>query len=179
MTATTTTAAATTTAKTPIATRLAARDVMSRDLVTVPEDLTVREALELLIDHEISGAPVEDREGRLLGVVSLADIARASAEEGGFEVDRSNPLFAVRAWGEHFEPGEFAGLRLAGESRPVREIMTPAVYTAGEDTPVAGVAAAMVDGHIHRVLVTRDGRAVGVISSLDLIKLLLDRGPRV
>jgi CBS domain-containing protein len=151
---------------------LSAGDLMSRDPVVVPADLTVGEALELFAAREISGAPVRGDDGKLVGVVSLADIARACGEGGDLEFDRSNPLFAVREWGEHFEPGEFAGLHLSDESRTVADVMTPVVTTVAEETPVRGVARTMLDAHIHRVVVVRDGVPVGVISSLDLLRLL-------
>jgi CBS domain-containing protein len=170
------TAMTATTPSTPVARAaadLTAGDVMSREPVVVPDDLTVAEAIELFAGHEISGAPVRDRDGKLVGVVSLADIARAGAEGGDLDLDRSNPLFAVREWGEHFEPGEFARLHVTDESRTVGDVMTPAVYTVPEEMPVSGVARTMLDAHLHRVVVVRGDEPVGVISSLDLLRLLV------
>jgi CBS domain-containing protein len=66
---------------------LTARDVMTADVMAVSEDLTLREVARFLIDREITGAPVLDGRGRLLGIVSLADIARATGE-----VERPGPL---------------------------------------------------------------------------------------
>jgi CBS domain-containing protein len=54
----------------------------------------------------------------------------------------------------------------------VQDIMTPAVYTVRDDAPVAMLARTMVAGRIHRLFVTRGGRIVGIVTSLDLLKLL-------
>jgi CBS domain-containing protein len=56
--------------------------------------------------------------------------------------------------------------------------MTPTVYTVPEKTPVAKIAQTMVAGRIHRVFVTRRGRVVGIVTSLDLVGLLAEKRPR-
>jgi CBS domain-containing protein len=60
------------------------------------------------------------------------------------------------------------------ESLPVREIMTPTIYTVPEDTPISDIAKAMVAGRIHRLLVTRGTRLVGIITTLDMLKIFFD-----
>jgi CBS domain-containing protein len=66
------------------------------------------------------------------------------------------------------------------ESEPgtlVRDIMTPTVYTIPEDTPVSEVARTMIAGRIHRLFVTREGHVVGIVTTLDLLKLLCQDEP--
>ncbi|MBZ5546075.1 MAG: CBS domain-containing protein, partial [Acidobacteriia bacterium] len=53
--------------------------------------------------------------------------------------------------------------------------MTPTVYTVPESTPVSKLAQTMISGRIHRLLVTRRGRVVGIVTALDLLRLLVDR----
>jgi CBS domain-containing protein len=53
--------------------------------------------------------------------------------------------------------------------------MTPTVFTVPENTPVSRLAKTMISGRIHRLLVTRRGRIVGIVTALDLLKLLVDR----
>ena len=156
--------------------QLVARDVMHSEVLTVRDDMSVDEVAALLADNEISGAPVEDREGRLVGVVSVTDIALAAAEGGKLASDRSNPTFFVRGWEDRMEAEELAGLRIEGEGLLVREIMTPAVYSVPEDLPVSRVAETMIDSHIHRLLVTRGNQVVGIITTSDLLGLLVDAG---
>ena len=62
--------------------RLIARDLMNEEVMTVPADWTARQLAEFLTDNEISGAPVVDGEGHVVGVVSLSDLARSEAEGG-------------------------------------------------------------------------------------------------
>ncbi|MCL4839918.1 MAG: CBS domain-containing protein [Thermoanaerobaculia bacterium] len=156
--------------------QLVARDVMNSEVLTVRDDMSIDEVAALLADNEISGAPVEDREGRLVGVVSVTDIALAAAEGGKLAGDRSNPTFFVRGWEDRMEAEELAGLRIEGEGLLVREIMTPAVYSVPEDLPVSRVAETMIDSHIHRLLVTRGNQVVGIITTSDLLGLLVDAG---
>ena len=60
---------------------VAAKEVMNPDVITVRDDMTVQEVAAFLTENQISGAPVEDGEGRLVGVVSYADIARAAKSQ--------------------------------------------------------------------------------------------------
>lgn len=160
-----------------LAVKPTAKDVMSRDPVVVRDDFTAAEVVELFRDHEISGAPVEDRQGRLVGVISLADIARAGSEDSTIAYDRSTPGYFLRDWEEEYNPEDLRRLHLEGAGPRVRDVMTPSLFTVGEDAPVADVARLMVTSHLHRVLVTREGEGphggvVGIISSLDLLELL-------
>jgi len=56
----------------------------------------------------------------------------------------------------------------------VRDVMTPTVYTVTEDTPAVDLARTMISGRVHRLFVTRMGRIVGIVTSLDLLRLLCD-----
>jgi len=119
---------------------LTAKDVMSEAVVTVRDDLGLRQLAEILAEHQISGAPVEDDEGSLLGVVSVTDVNRSAAEP----------------------------------ELTVRQIMTPIADTVSEETPVPEIARVMVAHHYHRMVVTRHERPVGIVSSMDLLKLIAE-----
>jgi len=151
---------------------LAARDVMNPEVLTVRVDLTVRELAAFLTEHQISGAPVVDRDGRVVGVVSVTDVAENDAERPGLVDDPSGPGFAVRGWEERMNPEDVRSLHVESDDLLVRDIMTPTVYTVPDDTPVPKLARAMVAGRIHRLLVTRKSRVVGIVTSLDLVRLL-------
>lgn len=154
--------------------QLVARDVMNSEVVTVREDMTVEEVASLLKEREISGAPVEDAAGRLVGVVSVTDIALAAAEGGRLRGDISSPSFFVRGWEDKADAEELAGLHVENEDLLVREVMTPAIYSVPEDLPVGRVAETMIDGHVHRLLVTRGEQVVGIVTSSDLLGLLVE-----
>lgn len=153
---------------------ITAADLMNPEILTVPEDMTVRELARYLIDHEITGAPVEDEAGRLVGVVSVVDIAAVASDSGDLSTDRSSPDFYVRGWEDTVSTEEIRNFRVDNEDLQVGEIMTPTVYSVGEDASVSEVASMMLRGHLHRVLVTRDDRPVGIVSTSDLLGLLVE-----
>lgn len=149
-----------------------ARDVMSRDVFTFPEDGTVMELSEFLMEKGVSGVPVVNGKGKLTGVVSVTDIAEQTADLG--EPVASRPSFFSLGEQRRLEPDEVRALHLENEGCLVKDIMTPTVYTIPDDTPLPAVAKTMVTGRIHRLLVTKAGRVVGIVTALDLLKVLAD-----
>lgn len=158
---------------------ITAADLMSPDVLTVPEDMPVRDLAAFLIDHEITGAPVVDAEGRLVGVVSVVDIADlAAGEEEDEETAGGGALQGFFGHGfdavspeELAELGPFEGEE--GETR-VGEIMNPDVYSVSEDATVSQVASTLLNNHVHRLLVIEEGRVLGIITTSDLLGLLVE-----
>ena len=147
-------------------------DVMNRQVLAVRPDMSVHELATFLTENQITGAPVIDHQGHLLGVVSETDIAECEGERADMVRDRSDPEFDLRGWEDQVNPDEIRDLHVEGGDLSVRDIMTPAAYTIPHDTPVSRVAQTMIAGRIHRLLVTRESRVVGIVTSLDLLKLL-------
>jgi CBS domain-containing protein len=154
---------------------ITAADLMNPKVLAVRDDLTLRELAAFLIHNQITGAPVEDAGGRLVGVVSTVDIAEAvlaGREEGadgegddeGMEEDGD----------EEPEDDDLDVLRLAGGDLLVRDIMTPLVDAVPEDATVPEIARRMLDSHVHRLLVVREGKPVGIVTTSDLLGLLVD-----
>jgi CBS domain-containing protein len=139
---------------------LCAADLMSHDLVMIPQDMSVRGAARMLSRAEISGAPVVDDEGRCIGVISATDFIRWA--EDGPRPDSNPDACACSPW-QIIEEHEFP-------EGCVREIMTTDPVTAPPETPVGDLARMMLNAHIHRVIVVdRGGRPVGVVSSTDIL----------
>lgn len=153
---------------------LTARDLMSTEVATVRDDLTLEELASFLVENDISGAPVTDEGGRLVGVITLADLARVQSERGEVTPELFDPGFFARGWEGHFEVEELRKLHVESSGRLVREAMTPTVFSLPEETPVPEIARTLVNGHIHRVLVTREGQVVGVVSAMDLLELMAE-----
>jgi CBS domain-containing protein len=163
---------------------------MNAEVLTVPEDMALPDLARYLLEHEISGAPVVDRDGKVVGVVSLADIVAADADaDADAEADRrpgetaSSGGFYDRGWDDSDEEGHLVRADLADledceeaewEELEVADIMTEEVYSVAEDAPVSEIASTMLRHHVHRLLVARDGQAVGIISTSDLLGLLVD-----
>lgn len=149
-----------------------AREVMNPVVLAVREDMTVRELATFLTEHEISGAPVQDKGGKLVGVVSLRDIVESATESEEEFAEKPRPISKM-GWGDRLTPNELSQMHIEDEGLLVREIMTPSVYTIDAGTPVAKVAKAMISGHVHRLVVTQKDRPVGIVSTMDLLKLLV------
>ena len=159
---------------------ITAADVMNPRVLTVRAGMTVRELAHFLMENEISVAPVVDEDSKLVGVVSVTDITFALAEddeededdEGEDEGDRTASDFFRDAWGESLRRTEIEDLELEDELE-VREIMTPEVHTVPEQMPIPEVAELMIRSHVHRLLVTREDKVVGILSTSDLLGLLV------
>lgn len=131
-----------------------ARDVMSRSVVTVSPEATLREAIALLHERRISGVPVA-RDGVPVGVVSRTDVFAA--------LDDALPAAGASVDG-------LACARLL--ARKVGEVMTPRIVSVAEEASLSDVAQAMVGERVHRVLVTRGGKLTGIVSAFDLATAL-------
>ena len=150
-----------------------AKDVMNPKVLSVRDEMTLHELATFLTENEISGAPVLDRNGRLVGVVSQTDIALSEAERAAVEHDDSG-------WGtnlsrvKRLNREDLSGLHLEESGLLVRDIMTAAAYTIPEALPVSQVAKTMIAGRLHRLLVTRDHHVVGIVTPFDLLNLLVE-----
>jgi CBS domain-containing protein len=154
---------------------LCARDIMQKRVLSVPPDLPIPELVDFLISHRVSGVPVMEK-GKLVGIVSRSDLVRAVS------LERSLAGIVAQAF-EHdeFAPGEVpppVGLRSSAvqalQNRTVRTIMVTDPISVAPDTPVGDVARLLVTKHMHRVLVTDGAKVLGLISSLDVVRLVAD-----
>lgn len=147
-----------------------AKDIMRKSLISANPKMTIREVAKLFIDSQISGAPVIDSDGKLLGVISQTDLIRHEREA---PEKSSVPLYyrnddaaALSSRGFHIEDPEFSR---------VENMMTPAVLSADESTSVEDLARRMLDNHIHRILITHGGKLCGIVTSMDMLRALLDK----
>jgi CBS-domain-containing membrane protein len=149
-------------------TTLTAAEVMTRKVITIDEDASIREAAMLLLDHGISGAPVKDEFGRIIGLISLRDIARFERERTGTRVEEL-PYGCVQG------PRLPFGFHLDNEDEAaVRQFMTPILITVRDQAPVREVIQTLIERAVHRVLVRNvEGDIVGLISALDILHSLL------
>ncbi len=146
-----------------------AKDIMRRKVITVTPDKTISEVARLLIDRKITGAPVVDRKGNVVGVISQTDIVRRDRER--------SPGASVPSYYREGEEWTFSnGYQIEDpDLTRVRDLMTPAVLSADEDAPVEELARCMLQKHIHRIVITRHGRLCGIVTSMDMLNALLDR----
>lgn len=144
-----------------------ATDVMKSPVITVNESASLSEVARLLEEKNISGAPVVDDAGRLVGIVSEMDLIRRSQE---LQVKSYRDPFAwVSPYTSIEEMATFTqGLCRVGET-PVSQIMTKRVYSVNEDESLEEVAKIMARRRINRLPVLRGQEVVGIISRGDLV----------
>ena len=148
-----------------------AQDLMTTDVLTVEADWPLDRVAQFLIDHEISGAPVVDN-GTLVGVVSLTDLARHDSSAGETVMEQPAAYYRHELEGEYSEE-DLATFHLSeGGDTTAEDIMTPQVYDVSLHTSVQQVAQVMQRGGIHRVFVTEDGDLRGIITALDMLKVV-------
>jgi CBS domain-containing protein len=147
------------------------RDVMTTDVVTVGLEATYGEMVDRLLAHDISGLPVVDADGILLGLVTEADLVSREA----YGPDRRRPLGLVADVLRDRDPD---WLRTASGTT-AREIMTQDVATASPDEELRVAARRMLESGYKRLpVVATDGRVVGIVSRRDVLALAyIDRLP--
>lgn len=143
-----------------------ARDLMTKDLVTVPPDMPLSAVARIMAERGISGVPVVGPDGTLLGMLTEGDLIRRLAAA----TDKPASWFA----GLFASPAEQAARFAKTHGRRARDAMTTAVHTATEDTPVEQIAALFERTGIRRVPILREGKLVGLVSRADLLRALLD-----
>jgi CBS domain-containing protein len=141
-----------------------AGDVMTRKVISVASDASAMQAGTLMLKHQISGLPVVDSSGILLGIISEGDFLRR-AELG---TQRRRPRWLAFLIG----PGRLASEYVHACGRKVKEIMTPNPYTVTEATPMSEVVQLMERHRIKRVPVVCGRRLVGIVSRADLLRAL-------
>lgn len=144
---------------------------MTANPVSIDHDATVREALALFNNKGFSTAPVIDDAGRPIGVLSSSDILVHDQEKTDYLATDQTVERAVKT-----ETGEKLrfGFHVENVDRTlVSDLMTPAVFTVGPDTPAAQVIADMLRLKVHHLFVMDAERTlVGVISALDVLRKL-------
>jgi predicted transcriptional regulator len=139
------------------------RDVMTPDVVKLRQDMSLREAANVLSQAQISGAPVVDYQGKCIGVLSATDFVRCALNPG---VD-STILDRVA----HNIPVDWQLLPAVElPVEPVRKYMTRDVVTIGPEASIRYAARLMLDAHIHRLMVVdAQDRPIGILSSTNIL----------
>jgi CBS domain-containing protein len=139
-----------------------AGDVMTRNVVTVGPETTVPQLVDILLTRNISGVPVVDAGGVLVGVVTEGDLVRRA--ELGTERKRGS-------WLSFFTgTATMAQDYVRSHGSKVSDIMSPGVIAVGRAAPLAEIADLMEERHVRRVPVVEDGKVVGIISRANLLR---------
>lgn len=140
---------------------------MSREVLALAPDTSLSAAARLFATRHITGAPVIDHTGQVLGVVSQTDLvdpdrsrSEASGHSGYYRVSE----------GQTDAVGEAVG----SEDGMVADVMSANVLSIGPAAPLCEAIHSMVAEGVHRLLVADEGRLVGIISSMDVLRVLSD-----
>ncbi len=150
---------------------LTAKDVMTPHVKSVPQSWTMQKFAEFLSQNNISGSPVADEDGKLVGIATLKDIAE-------FHFQSVNENYEQQMTDEELKESRrlrmmiFEGL--AKVPVEVRDILTPIVFSVSEDATVKEVAELMMAEHLHRVFVKSGETLTGIITTYDLLKVIVE-----
>lgn len=142
-----------------------AEDVMTRDVISITPDATVLQAARLMLQHHISGLPVVDEDGRLVGVLSEGDFLRR--QETRTERKRSRWLEFLMG------PGRIAVEYSHSHGSKVAEVMTIDVQTVDESTVLEDIVELMERKRIKRVPVVCGGELVGIVTRSNLMHAMV------
>lgn len=146
---------------------MTARDIMSTNVLTVNKDTTIEEIAHLLADNNISGVPVLDSSGKVIGMVTEKDLLYKDVEPRfPAMVEILGGLIFLQGAKQYNEE-----LRKLVATK-AEDIMSQNVITIDEDEPVERVARLMVEKDINRVPVLKNGKLSGIISRADVVKYI-------
>ena len=146
---------------------LTAGDIMTTDVHTVHQDTEIKALASMFVEHNVNAMPVLDDDGLLVGMVTQTDL-----------VEQGKPLhiptvISLFDWVIYLEsPKNFSEQVRKVTARKVGEICAKDTVVCATDTPVAVVASLMVDNKVHLVPVVTDGKMVGVVARLDIIRTM-------
>ena len=140
------------------------KDVMTPNVICIGADEPIVKAARLMLQNRISGLPVVDKDGKLVGMVTEGDFLR----RGELGTQRQRPKWLEFIVG----PGKLAQEYTHSSGRKVEDIMTSDPWTIGEDETLEAVVDTMERHHVKRLPVTRGGRMVGIVSRANLMHAL-------
>jgi CBS domain-containing protein len=143
-----------------------AHQIMTRNVMTVQADTTIVDAVNLMLHHHISGLPVVNETGKLVGIISEGDLIRR-AEIGTQRKPGRWMKFLIG-------PGRSAAAFVHEQGRKVGEVMTPDPCTVTEDASLEDIVQLMERKHIKRLPVVRGERVVGIVSRSNLLQAVAD-----
>lgn len=147
-----------------------ATDIMTTSIISVSPEMSIRDAAGIMMSAGISGMPVVDESGRLVGMITEGDLLHR-VEIGTSAKQRAWWLDMVAS------TTEAASQYVKEHGRKVRDVMTTDISTVTETCPIADIADLLERRRIKRVPVMRDGKVVGIVSRANLIRALVTIAP--
>lgn len=137
------------------------KEIMIKKVITVSPEMTCQEIAKLLFTKKISGAPVVDNKGKLIGIVSEKDIFRAFYPS--YQEFYERPV-------DHIDFDKLESEAINKAKKKVAEVMTKELITVSPDTPILKIGALMIARGIHRVPVVDKEKLVGIVTRRDIYR---------
>ena len=150
---------------------LTAGEIMTKDVVTVQKETSIRELAELFTVRKISSAPVVDAEGDLIGIVTETDLVE---QDKNLHIPTVISLFDWVIYLESGKKFEKELKKMTGQN--VGDIYTTEVETVAPTTPISEVADIMSTKKVHAIPVVDGKKVVGIIARIDLIRTMIGQG---
>ncbi len=145
-----------------------ARDIMTKDVLIVSPVMTIPNVAQFFIDNNISGAPVVDEKGSMIGIITEDDLI---FQDKKVHMPTVINILGAVIYLENFKHFDEELKKIIGTF--VRDVMTKDVVTVTEETDIAEIAAMMTDKKIYLFPVMRDGAIVGIVGKYDLVKAMV------
>jgi CBS domain-containing protein len=144
---------------------LTAKDIMTKDVITVKPDTSIEELASLLVKHQISGAPVVDDAGNLYGIITENDLI---SQNQRLHIPTVVSFLDAAIYLESSKKFEQEVKRLTATR--VGDICSRKVLTITEDASLVDIATIMSEKHAHLLPVVKDGKVAGIVGKRDLVK---------
>ena len=146
--------------------RVVAREIMTSPVVTVTPETPFREVAMLMLHHRVSGLPVADDSGQVLGIISEADLLHKE--------EQPLPQPPIVGWhGRSLWLERLVDRYQKATGVTAKDLMTENVVTATEETKVHELAHLMLGTSVNRIPIVRDGRVVGIVTRADILKVFV------
>ena len=139
-------------------------DVMTSEPVTITADKTIKEAVNLFFKFKISGLPVIDNEGKLLGEISENDVLR-------FALPDYESFLAQKSSRPNID--SFEELLQKSQAVTVKEVLNPRFLVLPVDSPLNEAAAMLLQKNAERIMILSDGRLIGVVTKTDIVSKII------
>jgi CBS domain-containing protein len=147
-----------------------AADIMTTNVISVKADTTIKSIASCLVKHRISAVPVVDENKQIIGIVSEGDLMRRPE----IETDNKHSWWLAEILSTRDRAADY----IKAHGRKASDVMSRAVISVADDTPVYEIAELLEKHHIKRVPVIRDGQLVGIVSRANLLHALASQEAR-
>ncbi len=154
---------------------LTAKEIMTKNVFWVKTSMTLEDLAMLFCEHSITGAPVMDDMGQIVGVVSRSDIINYTNAISSRDNKKSDDYYHVHRWGSKLGNDELEQLHAIDENDvTVKDIMTPTVFSVSEQSTLLNIIDQMMENKVHRLFVTHGKDIVGIITTGDLLRVIAE-----